>query len=219
MNYRFLAAAFLSLGIASAAHADSITFNLTNDLSSGTNLGTPTGLGTGVFAQVVFTQDGANVDVTETLATGYRYVNTGAGESLMFNLTGNPTLTVSNLSSNFTFNQTDTTVGNSSFHYFVECTGCGSGGSSPVSSPLTFTIDNVTLAGLNFAPAGGHTKSGYYFITDVIAPGENGPTGDVGGNTPGMTTTAATPEPSSLTLFGTGILGLAGVLRRKCVAG
>ena len=34
-------------------------------------------------------------------------------------------------------------------------------------------------------------------------------------NTSGTTTTGTTPEPSSIMLFGSGILGLAGVLRRK----
>src|SRR5947209_19083315 len=138
MIKRFLTVSVLGLASVTAAHADTLTFNLTHDLSSGTNLGTPTGLGAGVFAQVVLTQQGSNVSVNETLANNYIYAVTGAGDALMFNLSGSPAVTVSGLTSGFTFNQTTDTVGNSQFKYFVVCSSCGNGTSAPnFSGPLS----------------------------------------------------------------------------------
>src|SRR5947209_3140708 len=110
MIKRLLTVSVLGLASVAAAHADTLTFNLTHDLSTGTNLGTPTGLGTGVFAQVVLTQQGNNVMVNETLANGYVYARTGAGGAVVVNLSGNPTVTVTGLSSVFTFNQNNDIV-------------------------------------------------------------------------------------------------------------
>lgn len=204
MFKRFALTALLGLLVsATAAHATSITYNLTVDLSS-SGLGAPTGLGTGVYAQVTLTQNGANVDVKETLANSAVYAKTGAGDALLFNIAGDPAITVTGLSSGFTFVPTGDTVPSiGAFDYAVVCSGCGNGTSPPnFSGPLMFTIANVNIS--SFRATGG-----YFFLSDI---GLNGNTGNVGGNT---RPSSPTPEPSSLLLMGTGVLGFAGIVRRR----
>jgi hypothetical protein len=197
------------------AHASSITYDLM--VSGCTGCGTPnaiSGAPAGTFATVMLTQSGSNVNVVETLASNYVFVSTGAGNSLEFNSGG--AIDASSISTGFGIGPSPTKNGSffGTFLDSISCTSC-SGGSTTLPGPLSFTVDNVTLADF----LAGSTK-GYLFAADVgeINP-TGGPllaTGEVGGGT-GTPIPNPTPEPSSLMLLGTGIVGAAGMLRRKMI--
>jgi len=100
-----------------------------------------------------------------------------------------------------------------------------------------YDVDKITVTGLNVAVAGSTTY--WLNLQNAVVPSGNpvywdensGPssasesavgtipseafTVNTTGGTTTTTTTGTTPEPSSIMLLGSGILGLAGVLRRK----
>jgi hypothetical protein len=196
------------LFMGSAAKADTI-YNLTVDgCSSGCDLPA-----SGSYGTIDLSQSGSNVDVTETLASGYYFVNTGAGEALEFNASG----TIADISPSSAFGTGLAPTKNGSyFGTFTEsvaclhsASGCGHGSEYSQKNDLnmlSFTVADVTLADFQ-----NESSNGYLFASDVIDSGTGG-TGEVGAG-PEMTTVI--PEPSSLLLLGSGILALAIFLRRK----
>ena len=197
-------------GLVTAGVARANTYTLTLD-------GCSSGCGGGPFGTIVTTQNGGNVDVVLTLATGYVFVKTGAGDAIAFNVAGSPT--ISNVSSGFAVDPAPP-VHASTFGTFLEgiqCTGCGNGGSSPLPGPLSFTVQGVTLSsfvanslGFFFAADIGELSSGN--VLPVIATGNVG----AGGSTPPPP--PAVPEPSPLLLLGTGLALLAVVMKTKVTA-
>jgi hypothetical protein len=163
----------------------------------GTSMGTVTTSGTGTNT----------LTVTVALVSPLRFVNTGLDQTIDFNLAGNPTIT-SFTSSNTNFSLDGTTAGThhfdglGDFSYAVQLnTAQGAGGSQP--SPETFTITCSTVCTETANTAG------FFFGVDVYNPTRNttGPIGTTGG-TP-------VPEPTSIAFFGTGLIGVGLVLRRK----
>jgi hypothetical protein len=117
-------------------------------------------------------QNGANVAVSLTLASGNAFVKTGAGDALLFDLNGISSITIQSLTSGFTALNTNnwnhvtsassySGGGVGGFDYAINCSGCGNGGSDVLTGPLDFTIDNVTISDFKA------TGSGYYFASDI----------------------------------------------------
>src|SRR5215471_2471988 len=208
-----IAGSIAAVAISEPAQADLL---YTFDTFTGT--GTPPA---GPYGTVDLSQDGANVDVTVTLAAGEGFTITGAGAALTWDLAGKPVVTMSNLDmAKFFVSHDGTPTGNldgtGSWFYEIDCiaAACGSGGNHPYPGPLTFTIDNISTA--DFI-SNGKTSSGYHFASDICT--QIGTDGTCAGITGDVTATfdSAAPirEPAILSILGTALLGWRALRRRQ----
>ena len=214
------ALAGLAIAVASAPASADLIFVLTIDGCTG-------GCGsTGIppFGTITLHQfDADTVEVTETLVSGVEFVDTGAGDAIVFNVDKPVVLT--NITSGFSQDLSGPPIhvggGFGNFDYGIHCTGCGNGASNPLPGPLFFkTTDGSGLLVSDFVA----NSLGYYFAADIVNTNTDSlphPTGVVGsdgpcradcGGTPGGG--GSVPEPQSLALVALALLALA-TLRQK----
>ena len=179
--------------IAPMARAD--LFDLTANSDCGSLCGT-----------VSVTQDGTGLDITASLQPNVNFVRTGNHNALTFDLAGIPVI-FSGLTSGFAV----VTGGGKNppfgtFEYAISCTACGPGGSNPLHGPFSFTIMPVTGT---ITPASLVQVNGVYFSADII--NSAGATGSSGA----PNRVPAVPEPTAIVSFGTGLLAVAYVVRRR----
>jgi hypothetical protein len=220
---RFLsaAAAVVALPVAAAAlpqlaAATDFTFTLADSSA---------GVGSGPYGTVSVTQnatDNGNLDFLVTLASGFTFHQTQNSnhEAFAFKISGDPSVTLSDLTSGFTgfdltsgTNFTSPPFNNGSFFSGVSCTTAACG------NTLSFTVDaasDLTVDMLSFIDYNGNNV---YFTADVLGgdTSTSGKTGNVGavvtpgggGVTPGV------PEPSTWALMLVGFAAVGAAMRRR----
>jgi hypothetical protein len=175
------------LVIAALAMAPMASAGSLNLLYNGATVGT-----------VTLTQNGANVDATITMNSGFAIAVQGPTVGFSGGLTASSTLTNFSLAG---VSVSGSACGNLGTSFCFQTTG----GQAQFPSTLSFTITNATAASITAASihlcVGGAAGCS---LTTFIGTGPGSP--------------PLVPEPGTLGLLGTGLVGIAGLVRRRLMS-
>jgi len=195
------------LAATTAAHAD--TFDTFTEVAPGN--------GECCFKVVLDQKSSTDIGVTVSITSGTFFANTGSGQhpTFAYNLgSGLSGVTISGYDATHWTPGGSVVTGGPSFGTFsMQFNEGPGGGTSDGIASLLFDVkvSSGTIGFSDFIK----NSDGYYFAADFL--GSNGNTGLGAISDPGIPS-GQTPEPSSLMLLGTGVLGAAGLLRRRITA-
>lgn len=191
--------AFIALSSAAVARADQAVISVPNPGLSGSP---------GPYATVTYVLNGSNIDVSVTMNAGFAAFGQGNGNNGIFgfNIVGSTAgLNVTNLVGISGFNAAGGQMdGFGNFDVTLDC--C-----NPANAVTSFSFTVSRTGGFSSASQLFEANANGAHFAIHIAPTNGNPTGfaaDAGQN-------IETPEPASMLLLGTGLLGTAAGLRKR----
>jgi len=176
-------------------------------------------LGSTPFGTISLTQDGANVDFSVELTTGYEFVMTGIRKShslFAFNGSGVSLSDIVGITggtaATYAAYTSATAQPFGKFGFGIECSNCSKGAPGATPSPLRFTVDNALVS--DFASLSTSGSPDAFFSADVIRLA-GGYTGQVGATGEGVTPLTSVPEPAGTSLMLAGLAAVGFLARRR----